>query len=91
LVRSVTLVVFHSPDHLISGALWWLAQLHVVLQEHQSAQLLQHGLDSVLPAPPGENGHSADINRSCARHAVHVNSVDEPHNGRLLRVVVPTI
>ena len=54
-----SLVVF---DHLVGGALWWLAQLHVVLQEHEPAELLQHGLDGVLPAPPGKDGHCTDVN-----------------------------
>ena len=44
-----------------------MAQLHVVLEEHESAQLLQHGLDGVLPAPPGQDGHSTDVNLGRAK------------------------
>ena len=48
--------------HLIGGALWGLAELHVLLEQHESPELLQHGLDCVLPAPPGQDGNMSHVN-----------------------------
>ena len=47
---------------LVCGPLWWLAQLHVVLQQHQPAQLLEDRLDGVLSAPSAKDGDCTDIN-----------------------------
>ncbi|KAI8426198.1 hypothetical protein MSG28_005128 [Choristoneura fumiferana] len=42
-------------EELEGAALWGLRQLHVLLEGHQTPQLLQHGLDRVVALPPRED------------------------------------
>ena len=53
---------FRSFPTLVSASLWRLAELHVLLEEHEPPELLQHGLDCVLSAPPGQDGHVSHVN-----------------------------
>ena len=53
---------FNLNCHLVGGALRGLAELHVLLEQHESPELLQHGLDCVLSAPPGEDGNMSHVN-----------------------------
>ena len=76
---------------LVGGALWRLTEFHVLLQEHESSELLQHGLDCVVPRPPGQDRHRPHVHHAVAGHAVHVDPVDEPHGRGLVGVVVPAL
>ena len=55
-------IEFSATPHLIGGALRGLAELHVLLEQHESPELLQHGLDCVLSAPPGEDRNMSYVN-----------------------------
>ena len=55
-------VFFNLICRLIGGALRGLAELHVLLEQHESSEFLQHGLDCVLSAPPGEDGNMSHVN-----------------------------
>ena len=76
---------------LVGGALWRLTEFHVLLQEHESSELLQHGLDCVVPRPPGQDRHRPHVHHAVAGHAVHVDPVYEPHGRGLVGVVVPAL
>ena len=80
----------HRPA-LVGGSLWRLAELHVLLEEHESPELLEDRLDCAVPAPPGEDGHRPHVHLAVAGHAVHVDPVHEPHNRGLVRIVVTTV
>ena len=46
---------------LVGGALRGLGLLHVVLEEHEAAELLEKWLDSVVSVPPGQHWNSPCI------------------------------
>lgn len=51
----------HSFPLLVGGALRGLRLLHVVLEEHEAAELLQKRLDSVVPVPSGQHRNSPGV------------------------------
>ena len=46
---------------LVGGALRGLGLLHVVLEEHEAAELLKKRLDSVVPVPSGQHGNRPGV------------------------------
>jgi len=71
---------------LKGGPLWRLRQLEVVLEQHVTPQLLQHGLDGEVALPAEQDGDGADFDRSVGRDAAHVDSGDELDDRGLVRV-----
>ena len=72
--------MFNLSPHLIGRSLRGLAELHVLLEQHESPELLQHGLDCVLSAPPGEDGNMSHVNLDdTVRQDYPVNS-EGPHH-----------
>ena len=67
---------------LVGGALRGLGLLHVVLEEHEAAELLKKWLDSVVSVPPGQHWNSPCIHlgNNCAKKFGHVQTARSARN-----------
>ena len=66
------------PEPLVKGAISRLAQLHVGLEHHDAAQLLEHRLDGGVPAPAAQEGHGPGLHLAVGQHAGQADLGDEP-------------
>lgn len=83
--------MWYAHSVLVTGSLWRLAELDVVLQQHLTAQLLQDRLDGVVTVPPGQDRHGPGVHRSTGGNTVHVYSACKADGWWLFWVVIPAL